>query len=76
MIELMHWNFFVEKVIMPDQQMLLLGTGSCKSMVAEKESTQAQYEEAACELSDAYDEDFDLKLQYMSVAIPNDALPK
>ena len=53
---------------MPDLQKLLLGTGFCKSMVAEKESTQAQYEEAPCELSDTHDEDFDLELQYMPVA--------
>ena len=30
-----------EKVPMPDQQKLLLETGSCKPMMAEKESTQA-----------------------------------
>ena len=59
----------------PDEQKLLPGTGSCKTMVAEKESTQAQYE-VPCELSDAHNEDFDLELPYMSVAIPNDTLPK
>ena len=43
---------------MPDLQKLLPGTGSCKTTVAEKESTQAQYEEAPCELSDTQDEPF------------------
>ena len=63
---------------MPDLPKLLPGTGSCKTMVAEKESTQAQYEEAPCELSDTDDEDFDLELQYtcMPIASLNDALPK
>ena len=60
---------------MPDQQKLHPGTDSCKPMVADKESTQAQYEEAPCELSDTHDEDFDSELQYMSVASLNDALP-
>ena len=60
----------------PDLQKLLRGTGSCKSTVADKESTQAQYEEAPCDLSDAHDENFDLELQYISVAIQNDALLK
>ena len=72
----MHWNFFVEKVTMPGRQKLLWGTGSCKTTVAGKESTQAQYEDAPCEISDTHNEDFDLELQYMSVATPNDALPK
>ena len=47
-------------------------------MVADEESTQAQYEEARCELSDTHDEDFDFELQYtcMSIASLNDALPK
>ena len=76
MIELMHWNFFAKQVMMPDQQKLHPGTGSCKTTVVEKESTQAQYEEVPCELSDPHDEDFDLELQYMSVAILNDDLPK
>ena len=57
---------------MPDQHKLLPGTGSCKSMVVDKETTPAQYEEAPCELSDAHDEDFDIELQYMSVAIMNE----
>ena len=61
---------------MPDQQKPLWGTGSCKTMVAEKESTQAHDEEAPCELSDTHDKDFDLELQYMSVAIMNGALSK
>ena len=59
---------------MPDQRKLHLGTSSCKTTVAEKESTQAQYEEVPCELSDTDDEDFDLELQFMSVAIMNGAL--
>ena len=55
---------------MPDQQKILLGTGSCKTTMAEKESTQAQHEEAPCDLSDSHNEDFDLELQYMSVCNP------
>ena len=76
MIELRHWNSFVKQVMMPDQlQKLHVRTDSCKPMVVDKESTQAQYEEAPCELSDAHNEDFDLELQYMSVTSLNDALP-
>ena len=48
--------------MMPDQQKRLLGTDSCKFTVAEKESTQAQYEDVPCDLSDADDEEFDLDL--------------
>ena len=60
---------------MPDHQKLHPGTDSCKPMVADKESTQAQYEEPPCECSDTHDEDLDLELQYMSVATLNDTLP-
>ena len=66
-------NSFVEQVMMLGLQKLLSGTGSCKSTVATKESTQGQFEEEACDLSYAHDEDFDIDLQYTSVAILNEA---
>ena len=69
-----HLNSFVEQVMMLYLQKLLSGTGSCKSAVATKDSTQAQYEEVPCDLSDPHNEDFEIELQYMSVAIQNEAL--
>ena len=60
---------------MPDLQKLLPKT-SCHYLVVTGEvSTQTQYEEAPCQLSDTQDEDFDIEPSQFSFINPIAALP-
>ena len=60
---------------MPDLQKLLPKT-SCHDLVVTGEVSQAQYEEAPCQLSDTHDEDIDIEPPYLYAVNPINALPE